>query len=88
LVLTDLPHQASHGDYLSRIAWRTGIPLEQFLLDNLKAKTINNFDTPLAGLTLMVCNPTSGIKTITETVLGWWCSKKVVHIQLHSGFQT
>jgi hypothetical protein len=62
--------QASRSDYPSRIAWRAGLPLEQFLLDNID--TITDLDAPLTGLTFRVCNPSSGMNTKKQMGCGHW----------------
>ena len=49
------PHQtqASAADYLSGVAFRTGVELETLLADNLD--TVKNLDAPLKGTRLVVC---------------------------------
>lgn len=57
-----VPHilflQAQPRDYLSRVAWLEGVPLEQLLLDN--AAVIKDLDTALNGTQLLLCNPQRG----------------------------
>jgi hypothetical protein len=45
--------QASASDYLSGVAFRTGVFLEKLLADNLDA--VKSLDAPLAGKRLVVC---------------------------------
>jgi hypothetical protein len=47
------PAQASASDYLSGVAFRTGVPLEKLLADNLD--TVKSLDVPLTGTSLVVC---------------------------------
>jgi hypothetical protein len=47
--------QAGPTDYLSRVAWLAGIPLNQFMLDN--TGIVKDLDTPLTGLRLLLCKP-------------------------------
>lgn len=50
--------QAQPTDYLSRVAWLAGIPLKQFMLDNVG--NVKNLDSPLAGIRLLLCKPAQG----------------------------
>lgn len=48
--------QARQGDYLSGIAYRAGIDIEQLLLDNVER--LDRLDAPLAAKQqLLICNP-------------------------------
>jgi hypothetical protein len=51
-------HQAKGTDYLSRVAWLAGIPLDKFMLDNTEA--VKDLDAPLAGVNLLLCGPARG----------------------------
>ncbi|WIA36917.1 hypothetical protein OEZ86_008162 [Tetradesmus obliquus] len=51
-------YKAQPRDYLSRVAWLEGVPLEQLLLDN--AAVIKDLDTALNGTQLLLCNPQRG----------------------------
>uniref|UniRef100_A0A383VH09 Peptidase C1A papain C-terminal domain-containing protein n=1 Tax=Tetradesmus obliquus TaxID=3088 RepID=A0A383VH09_TETOB len=51
-------YKAQPRDYLSRVAWLEGVPLEQLLLDN--AAVIKDLDTALNGTRLLLCNPQRG----------------------------
>jgi hypothetical protein len=51
-------HQAKGTDYLSRVAWLAGIPLDRFMLDNTEA--VKDLDAPLAGVNLLLCGPAPG----------------------------
>jgi hypothetical protein len=51
-------HQAKGTDYLSRVAWLAGIPLDKFMLDNTGA--VKDLDAPLAGVNLLLCGPEPG----------------------------
>uniref|UniRef100_A0A383VXT3 LysM domain-containing protein n=1 Tax=Tetradesmus obliquus TaxID=3088 RepID=A0A383VXT3_TETOB len=49
-------YQARQGDYLSGIAYRAGIDIEQLLLDNVER--LDRLDAPLAAKQqLLICNP-------------------------------
>jgi hypothetical protein len=48
------------GDYLSKVAWRAGIPLEKFMLDN--TAIVKDLEAPLQGTSLLLC-PWLGIKS-------------------------
>jgi hypothetical protein len=50
--------QAKGTDYLSRVAWLVGIPLDKFMLDNTEA--VKDLDAPLAGVNLLLCGPKPG----------------------------
>jgi len=50
--------QAKGTDYLSRVAWLAGIPLDKFMLDNTEA--VKDLDAPLAGVNLLLCGPAPG----------------------------
>jgi hypothetical protein len=51
-------HQAKGTDYLSRVAWLAGIPLDKFMLDNTEA--VKDLDAALAGVNLLLCGPAPG----------------------------
>jgi hypothetical protein len=53
-----MQRQAKDTDYLSRVAWLAGIPLDKFMLDN--TATIKDLDAPLAGVNLLLCGPAPG----------------------------
>jgi hypothetical protein len=53
-----LHRQAKGTDYLSRVAWLAGIPLDKFMLDNTEA--VKDLDAPLAGVNLLLCGPAPG----------------------------
>jgi len=53
-----LVHQAGPTDYLSRVAWLAGIPLDKFMLDN--TATVKDLDAPLTGINLLLCGPAPG----------------------------
>eukprot|EP00878_Enallax_costatus_P037368 GHUV01042202.1.p1 GENE.GHUV01042202.1~~GHUV01042202.1.p1 ORF type:complete len:538 (+),score=52.55 GHUV01042202.1:820-2433(+) len=48
-------YQARTGDFASMIAWRAGITLARFLLNN--TQTIKSLDTPLNGQQVLLCDP-------------------------------
>ena len=50
--------QARPGDYLSKVAWLAGIPLDRFMLDN--TDQVKDLDAPLQGVQLLLCNPRQG----------------------------
>eukprot|EP00775_Hariotina_reticulata_P009157 gene9157-biopygen11054 len=56
-------YQAQPTDYLSRVAWLAGIPLKQFMLDNVG--NVKNLDASLAGVRLLLCQPAQGTYRIT-----------------------
>jgi LysM repeat protein len=47
--------QVRPGDFLSRIASRAGINIEQLLLDNVER--LDRLDAPVVGKQLLICNP-------------------------------
>eukprot|EP00878_Enallax_costatus_P028846 GHUV01031196.1.p1 GENE.GHUV01031196.1~~GHUV01031196.1.p1 ORF type:complete len:351 (+),score=28.36 GHUV01031196.1:1324-2376(+) len=51
-------YQARSGDFPSLIAWRAGITLAHFLLNN--TETIKSLDSPLEGQKILLCNPNTG----------------------------
>lgn len=51
--------QARQGDYLSRIADVTRIPLDKLLEDNIDA--IKDLRASLAGTRLLLCKPAQGV---------------------------
>ncbi|KAF6264602.1 hypothetical protein COO60DRAFT_1698194 [Scenedesmus sp. NREL 46B-D3] len=51
-------YKARPGDYLSRVAWLAGIPLDRFMLDN--TDRVKDLDTPVQGVQLLLCNPQQG----------------------------
>lgn len=51
--------QAQPGDYPSRLALITRIPLEKFMLDN--TPYIKDLDKPLTGIQVLLCNPVEGV---------------------------
>jgi hypothetical protein len=53
LSLSTCMHQAKGTDYLSRVAWLAGIPLDKFMLDNTEA--VRDLDAALAGVNLLLC---------------------------------
>lgn len=50
--------QARSGDYLSKVAWLAGIPLDAFMLDN--TGQVKDLDASLQGVLLLLCNPKQG----------------------------
>jgi len=58
--------QAKSSDYISKIAWLAGIPLEQLLLDN--TNVVVDLDAPLSGATLLLCNPAQGQQGYWESI--------------------
>jgi hypothetical protein len=58
LLSTCMHRQAKDTDYLSRVAWLAGIPLDKFMLDNTEA--VKDLDAPLAGVKLLLCGPAPG----------------------------
>jgi hypothetical protein len=50
--------QAQPGDYMSKVAWLAGIPLEKFMLDN--AATVKDLDAPLSRTQLLLCDARKG----------------------------
>jgi hypothetical protein len=50
--------QAQPGDYLSKVAWLAGIPLDRFMLDNVG--NIKDLDAPIQGTQLLLCNSKQG----------------------------
>jgi len=59
-------YTARMGDYVSGIALRARIPVEDFLYDNVDI--IRDLDKPLEGLKLRVCNPSPGYITVGSTL--------------------
>jgi hypothetical protein len=53
-------YTAAAGDYLSALAGATGVPLERLLSDN--AAAIQDLDRSIQGRSLLICNPTKGLK--------------------------
>jgi hypothetical protein len=51
-------YKARSGDYLSKVAWLAGVPLETFMLDNIW--TVKDLDAPIQGTTLLLCNIKQG----------------------------
>ncbi|KAF6250132.1 hypothetical protein COO60DRAFT_910396 [Scenedesmus sp. NREL 46B-D3] len=51
-------YKARPGDYLSKVAWLAGIPLDRFMLDN--TDQVKDLDAPLQGVQLLLCNPRQG----------------------------
>jgi hypothetical protein len=49
--------QARKADYLSKVAWLAGIPLQQFIEDNMN--TVDPRDLAV-GTPLLMCNPKPG----------------------------
>eukprot|EP00775_Hariotina_reticulata_P015368 gene15368-biopygen16523 len=49
---------AGPTDYLSRVAWLAGIPLDKFMLDNTAA--VKDLDESLMGVNLLLCGAASG----------------------------
>jgi hypothetical protein len=45
--------QATSDDYLSKISFLSGVPLDRLLMDN--NQTIKDLDTPIAGKALLLC---------------------------------
>jgi hypothetical protein len=58
LLLLLLLLQARSGDYLAKVAWLAGIPVDRLLLDN--TAYVNDLDSALQGTQLMLCNPKQG----------------------------
>jgi hypothetical protein len=54
--------QARPGDYLSKLAWLAGIPLDHFMLDN--AAVVKDLDAPLNGTQLLLCSPQRGEQAV------------------------
>lgn len=50
--------QARVGDYMSKIAWLAGVPLDAFMMDNVA--NVKDLDGSLEGKRLLVCNPEQG----------------------------
>ena len=50
--------QALSGDYMSRVAWLAGIPLDRFMMDNVEQ--VKDLDASLEGVRLLVCSPKAG----------------------------
>lgn len=50
--------QAVSQDYLSRIAWLAGIPLDMFMSDN--APNVKDLDAKLQGTQLLLCDARPG----------------------------
>ncbi|KAF6244013.1 hypothetical protein COO60DRAFT_121768 [Scenedesmus sp. NREL 46B-D3] len=51
-------YKARPGDYLSKVAWLAGIPLDRFMLDN--TDQVKDLDAPLQGVQLLLCKPKQG----------------------------
>lgn len=60
-----LPKQAVPGDDLSKLSFRSGVPLEKILLDNLQV--LKDISAPLEGKTLLVC----GARTRNGSSRAW-----------------
>ncbi|WIA08089.1 hypothetical protein OEZ85_007552 [Tetradesmus obliquus] len=65
-VLAHILSYARSGDYLSKVAWLAGIPLDAFMLDN--TGQVTDLDASLQGVQLLLCNPKQG--TINVMGLG------------------
>jgi hypothetical protein len=50
--------QAGPGDYISKVAWLAGIPLDQLMIGN--AETVKDLDAPLSGTRLLLCGAQQG----------------------------
>jgi hypothetical protein len=59
-MLLHAPVQAQPGDYLSKVAFLSGIKLQQFMLDNMAI--VKDLDAQLQGTQLLLCNPAQGTK--------------------------
>lgn len=59
-------YKAKPGDFLSKVAWRANIGLEQLLLDNVDR--LDRLDVPVVGKQLLICNP----KPRTQPSSGSW----------------
>jgi hypothetical protein len=50
--------QARAGDYLSKVAWLAGIPLEKFMMDN--TARVKDLEAPVQGTSLLLCSLKQG----------------------------
>ncbi|KAF6264603.1 hypothetical protein COO60DRAFT_73096 [Scenedesmus sp. NREL 46B-D3] len=57
-------YKARSGDYLSKVAWLAGIPLDSFMLDN--TDRVRDLDAPLQGVQLLLCNLQQGTVKVSH----------------------